>query len=363
MGPTAIRNRPSGPPSIRDARDRGEQADRGKSPLDEGLMSDSRLIEAERRLQPKFIKWLIVGAFLLLTADRRSEWPDRQPLPDRMVALHLDPLFAGRDAGGGAAVSAWKMRADDPRFFGLSALTILPGGRLQALSDSGVLVTFARPGAATATTAWLSDLPDGPGYPTFKKGRDSESMILDSRTGQRLVAFEFRHSLWFYRADGSARSLPVRLPWAGWRVNNGIEAMVRESAGGPLLLIHEAGRHVFRMTGSPVPQALPLSGATGGIADAARLPDGRIVVAVREAGTLGLTNRLAWLEGVGGGYRLRNLATLPLGTFDNVEGLAAETRPGRGAVIWAVTDNDDWRRTLLLRIELDATKAPAGAGA
>jgi hypothetical protein len=325
-------------------------------------MSDSGLNKAEWRLQPRFIKWLFLGAFLLLVADRRSEWPDRQPMPDRVVPLRLEPVSVGRDAGSGVAVTgAWRMRADDPRLFGLSALTILPNGRLQALSDAGVLVTFARPGAGTL--ARFSDLPDGPGFPTFKKGRDSEAMLLDDDDGGRLVSFEFRHSLWHYAADGSARRLPVILPSAGWLVNSGIEAMVREFDGGPLLLIHESGRQVLRLTGSTKPEARALSGATGGIADATRLPDGRIVVAVREAGGLGLNNRLAWLERAGGGYRLRNFATLPLGPFDNVEGLAAEPRPGGGTVIWAVTDNDDWRRTLLLRIELDTTKAPAEAGA
>ena len=67
---------------------------------------------------------------------------------------------------------------------------------------------------------------------------------------------------------------------------------------------------------------LPLSSATGGVADAVRLPDGRILVAVREIGLTGLTNKLAWLARTRGGYRLRNFATLPLGAFDNVEGLA-----------------------------------------
>jgi hypothetical protein len=321
-------------------------------------MINPGLNEAEWRLQPRFIKWLIVGAFFLLVADRRNEWPDRQPLPERVVPLRLEPQKVGRDAGAGVAVTgAWRIRSDDPRLFGLSALTILPDRRLQALSDSGVLVTFSRPEASGR--ARFSDLPDGPGFPTFKKWRDSEAMLLDSDSRGRLVTFEFRHSLWHYGVDGSARRLPVLLPSAGWRVNSGIEAMVRESASGALLLIHESGRQVLRLTRSPIPEVRSLTGATGGIADATRLPDGRILVAVRDAGGLGLTNRLAWLERDGSGYRLRNFATLPLGPFDNVEGLAAEPRPGGGTVIWAVTDNDDWRRTLLLRLELDTTKAPA----
>ena len=84
---------------------------------------------------------------------------------------------------------------------------------------------------------------------------------------------------------------------------------------------------------------------------------------MREIGLLGLTNKLAWLERSRRGYRLRNFATLRLGPLDNVEGLAVEPGAGGRTILWAVTDNDGWRRTLLIRLELNARKAPAEAGA
>ena len=99
------------------------------------------------------------------------------------------------------------------------------------------------------------------------------------------------------------------------------------------------------------------------MADGVRLTDGRIVVAVREIGLAGLTNRLAWLERTRAGYRLRNFAALPLGPADNIDGLAAEVGPDGGTILWAVTDNDGWRRTALLRLTLDTAKAPTEAGA
>jgi hypothetical protein len=46
-----------------------------------------------------------------------------------------------------------------------------------------------------------------------------------------------------------------------------------------------------------------------------------------------------------------------------VEGLAAEVGSDGRTILWAVTDNDGWRRTLLLRMTLDTTKAPAKTGA
>jgi hypothetical protein len=325
-------------------------------------MSDSQLNHPERRWQPLFIKLLISGAFLLLLArDARSGLPDRRPLPERIAVLRLERLDVPRASGGVTVTGAWRLTSDDERVMGLSALAVLPGERLQALSDSGVLVTFAKPGGSSR--AMVSDLPDGPGYPTFKKFRDSEAMVVDPDGGDRLIAFENQHSLWRYESNGRAAAMPVALPSARWKRNTGIEAMVADPGDGGLLLLHEGGSQVLRVTPSRPTQALPLEGASGGIADAVRLPDGRVVVAVREIGLLGLTNRLAWLERVDTGYHLRNFASLPLGMLDNVEGLAVERAPNGGTLLWAITDNDGWRRTLLLRMELDTTKAPAGAGA
>ncbi|UUR07428.1 esterase-like activity of phytase family protein [Sphingomonas glaciei] len=305
---------------------------------------------------------LILGAFLLFASDTPSSLPNRTPRPARIATLHLEPVSFEPTAGA-RITDAWTLTSDDNRMAGLSALAVLPDGRLQALSDSGALVTFARPSRSADATALVEELPGGPGYPTFKKYRDSEAMIVDRDGRGQFVAFENQHSLWRYESDGRATRLPLRLPAKRWKRNTGIEAMVVDPADGNLLLLHEGGRELFRVGRSATPSALPLAGATGGIADAVRLPDGRIVVAVREIGLLGLSNRLAWLEPTAGGYRLRNFATLPLGPLDNIEGLAAEPVAGGGTLLWAVTDNDAWRRTLLLRIELDTTKAPAEAGA
>ena len=326
-------------------------------------MLDSWLNHAERRLQRLFSMLLILGGFLLLASDRPAALPDRQPRPDRIAGLSLEPLPVRSPTGEGLTVTgSWTLTSDDRRVAGLSALAVLPDGRLQALSDSGALVTFAKPGGR-GTSASVSELPDGPGYPTFKKYRDSEAMLVSPDGRGRLVAFENQHSLWRYGSAGEASRLPVPLPSARWRKNTGIEAMVADPSDGSLLLLHEGGRELLKLGRSPVPALLPLTGASGGIADAVRLPHGRMVVAVREIGLSGLTNRLAWLERSGAGYRLRNFAALPLGPFDNVEGLAAERMPDGRTLLWAITDSDGWRRTLLLRMTLDTTKAPAEAGA
>ena len=303
---------------------------------------------AEWRLQPRFIKWLILLVFLALANDSRPEWPDRVPLPFARAAVRYALLDIGGDAGGGVRITgAWQVTAGDPRMGGLSGLAVTGSRTLVAVTDSGVLVDLPEPGFGH--TARVRDLPSGPGPATFKKYRDSEAMLVDPDGLGRSVTFENRHSLWRFERDGG--SFAFRLPSRGWATNKGIEAMVEESSTRALLLLPEAGNQLWRFAG-PAGKSYPLTGTTGGIADAARLPDGRIVVAVREVGLLGLSNRLAWLERSGGAYRLRNFATLPLGPLDNVEGLAAEPRPGGGAILWAVTDNDGWRRTLLLRMEI-----------
>ncbi|MCW3797949.1 esterase-like activity of phytase family protein [Sphingomonas sp. BN140010] len=300
---------------------------------------------------------LICLCFLVLARDVREQAPDRVPEAARLAGIRFQPLaLTGGSGGEVRLVGAWKVSADDPRLAGLSALAVQPGGLL-ALADSGWLVDLPRPGAGAV--ARFRDLPAGPGPGTFKKNRDSEAL---AATGDGWwVTFEYRHSLWRFTPDwGSGRQL-ASLRRFHWPVNMGVEAIVR-TADGRWLLLPENGRYVLEATGTGL-RRRTITGATGGIADATRLPDGRVVVAVREIGW-GIANRLAWLEAAGADFRLRPFARLPLGWLDNVEGLAAEPLPGGRTRLWAITDNDGWRRTLLLELEVSAPRGrrnPAGA--
>jgi hypothetical protein len=311
---------------------------------------------------------LLSLAFLTigLGSDEAVERPDRTPLPPRMAAVRFLPQAAERPTGALPLRGLWRVQIADPRVGGLSGLAVLPSGRLLAVTDNGALVDLPKPGSAGP--AAIRDLLDGPGWPTFKKYRDSEALLLvrDRRSGREVlwVPFEFRHALYLFDRQGRSAG-GRRLPPLGWSPNRGIEASTLLDDG-RLLLLAENGRDV--LVGRPDRlERRSLTGATGGIADAVRLPDGRILVAVREIG-LGLTNRLAWLEPDGGDYRLRPWATLPLGRLHNVEGLAAEPLAGGGTRIWAVTDNDfsERRPTLLMTFDLpprpNAQRAPARGG-
>lgn len=310
---------------------------------------------AERHGQRWFTRAASWGLVLLCTlplaADRRTKGPDRTAMAPRVASVRFDRIESDVDIQAGLRLTgAWRVRVGDSRFAGLSALAVSPDGLL-ALADSGWLIDLPRPGEGA--TARLRDLPAGPGPPNFKKNRDSEALAADP-TGW-WVTFEFRHSLWHFAPDWRSGREVASFRHLGWRVNTGVEAIVRLDDG-RLLLISESGRFVLEGTPGRGFERRSLTGATGGVADAARLPDGRIVVAVREVGW-GLVNRLAWLERSGRGYRLRPFATVQLGPFDNIEGLAAEPLPGGGTRLWAVTDNDGWRRNLLLEMELPASGA------
>jgi len=322
-------------------------------------MAELRLNKAEHRGQPSFRKLvtlcLTMALSLPLARDQRTKLPDRTPLPARVAAVRYHPLSlpAARLAPLRLR-GAWRVQVDDRRFAGLSALVADRRG-LTALSDWGEVIRLPRPGEGS--TVLLRDLPQGPGPPTFKKYRDSESLAAGANGWW--VTFEYRHSLWHYSPNWRAGREVASFRRFRWPVNSGVEAVVRTSAG-RWLLIPESGRFVMEPTAGGFGR-WPLSGARGGIADATRLPDGRIVVAVRQIGW-GIVNRLAWLERAGKGFRLRPFATLPLGLFDNVEGLAAEPLPAGATRLWAVTDNDGWRRTLLLQMELPAPGKRERAG-
>jgi len=307
----------------------------------------------------RFARLAVLASFLLLPGDGAPEFPDRRPRPNAIAPLIVTALALKPDSTLGPLRlrGSWTLDSPDPRFFGLSAL-VIDQGALIAQSDSGTLLRIPRPGQGSVVA--LHELPAGPGYPTFKKYRDSES-LLRAAGGGWFVTFEYRDSLWHYDRDFRHGSRVADLSAMHWPRNEGVEA-IAGAPGGGLLLIPETGRGILLLRGGKA-TLLNLAGRTGGVAEAVTLPDGRIIVAVRELG-LGITNRLAWLVPDGLGYRLVPFARLPLGWTDNVEGLAAEALPGGAARLWAVTDNDGWRRTVLLELELPSTtKAPARAGA
>jgi hypothetical protein len=318
-------------------------------------MRDSRSIEAECGVQPRFSKIAPLAIMLpplcvLLFAWLLALTPDRRELGPRTAGIELEPVRL--DAAGFAPLrlaGAWTLTSDDPRLGGVSALAV-DQGRLLAITDSGVLVRMSKPGSRQPS-ALLGELPDGPGDARFKRHRDSEALVRDPVGRGWWVGFEKRHELWLYDRIFSRALQRIELPAEEWGTNSGIEAL---AADGPdLLAFPEPGRSVLRIRGSRAVE-MPLNGREGPVSEAANLPDGGVVLIERRLTWRGFRSALVMLERDGDGYRATVRFPLPLGPIDNPEALAVEPLAGGALRLWLATDDNYQRpqRTLLVALEL-----------
>ena len=102
--------------------------------------------------------------------------------------------------------------------------------------------------------------PDGPGSGRFKRNRDSEALVRDSLGRGWWVAFENRHQLWLFDPSFGRALQRIDLGRRGWAANRGIEGLATD--GDALLLLHEDGGHLLRVTGTRA-RSLPIAGARG----------------------------------------------------------------------------------------------------
>lgn len=295
---------------------------------------------------------LLVAGLVIGARYAMSGLPDRTPRAEAVTAVIFTPVRLGAD-GASLGIAAWRIESREPRLGGLSALAV-DGGELVALSDSGVVVRMPRPGSATSSASFR-DLPGGPGQPNRKSRRDSEALARLA-DGDWLVAFENRDQIWRYDAAFRSGRRVVLFSDQGWPTNRGIEAMALDRDGG--LLVIPEGRGLLVAVGDRV-ETRPLASGGWAASDAARLPDGRIMLLLRRITVSGFRNAIGELVRGKAGWRIAVRAELPLGPLDNAEGLAAEPLPAGGTRLWIVTDNDfaGYRRTLLLAVDLPAHRA------
>lgn len=320
---------------------------------------------------------LALLAVLVLLAT--IAWPGPRRLPqgagDAMLQVTPIPLDATaparRDVGRLRFLGGWALASADGRFGGLSGLHV-ENGEVLAVSDAGMVIRFALPGAgqgAAAVPVQFAPLIEGPGPHQRRSSRDSEAMLVDG--GRLWIAYEGHNMVWRYdraslRALSAARPGPMRR----WPGNSGPEAMVR-LADGRFLLLSEG-----RDDGQPYSEAVLFAGdaAVPGtpaarlryrrppgyrVTDAALLPDGRVLILNRRLAWLRFSAKLAVADvsrlAAGGMIAPEEVATLeaPL-AIDNYEGLAVTREAGR-TIVWLVTDDDFmriFRRTLLMKFEL-----------
>ena len=165
------------------------------------------------------------------------------------------------------------------------------------------------------------------------------------------VAFENRDELWLYDPTFSRALQRISLGKRKWRVNNGIEGAVAE--GESLLLLHEGGNNLIRVTGTRA-RLLPIAGAAARLSDAVDVGGGQMLIVERRLTPLGFRNALVLLMRTRDGYRLGRRYELPLGARDNVEAAAVERLPGGERRLWLMTDDNfhDRMRTLLIALDL-----------
>ncbi len=319
-------------------------------------MPDSRLKQAERRLQllfskSSFFSGLLVAGLVIGARCAMGYLPDREAQADAVAAVTFTPVRLNSDGGPLRIAGAWRVESSERRLGGLSALAV-DGSELLALSDSGVVIRMPKPGGARST-AHFRDLPDGPGDPRRKSRRDSEALARLA-DGDWLVAFENRNQIWRYDPAFRSGRRVVRFANQGWATNRGIEAMAVDRDGGVLAIPEGRGLLIAVRDGV---ETRPLASEGWTVSDAARMPGGRLLVLLRRITIAGFRNAIGELEPSATGWRIAVRAELPLGPLDNAEGLAAEPLPAGGTRLWIVSDDDfaGYRRTLLLAVDLAAS--------
>ncbi|HEY0011461.1 MAG TPA: esterase-like activity of phytase family protein [Allosphingosinicella sp.] len=320
------------------------------------------------------IATLLASAFLLAT----FAWPDETPPSPRPAdtVMHAEPVPLDRADPGrrrlGALVflEGWRLRSDDVRLGGISAMHV-EDGQVLALSDAGSLFRFPVPRAAGTLPLNIGRVAGGPGTGRRKSDRDGESMVV---AGADLwVAWEGRNAIWRYRrSDWAPVAASVPKAMERWPSMRGPEGMTRLADG--RFLVFGEGRTAADGTtplllfeGDPaVPgtRIVPLRyrpPAGYSPTDAGLLPDGRILV---------LNRRFRWLSGfaailsvaelpsrsrAGSVLEPRELAAFSGSiTSDNLEALSV-TREGSRTIVWIASDDNytpilQW--TLLLKFAL-----------
>ena len=303
-------------------------------------MREEWLNDTERSVQPSFrFRALAVLLILLIVGICAWAWdegPNRFPGPPRTVALRAEPIAI--DPAGVAPLrlaGSWRLTADDRRFGGLSALAI-DGGRLLAMTDSGVTFRFAPPGQGDGQVA-IADVGDGPGSPLLKQNRDSEALARDPEGRGWWVGYEGRNIVWLYDRGFHRRLGSIEFGKKHWPRNVGIEAMLADP--GHLILLPEGGGERVDVAQGEA-RSSPLRGTDSRISDTARLADGTVLVLLREVGLTGCRTALGVLTKDDGGWTITRRVPLDLGRFANAEGLAVQPL-GHGATrLWIVTDDN-----------------------
>ena len=293
----------------------------------------------------------------------RSE-PPQAPAGDLAAVPVTAPSATGTQ--GWALGGLWHLTSSDPQFGGFSALLDLGEGRFAAFSDRGWRLDFSPPGALPQPPRLARVFPDEALHHRFF---DIEAAVHDPATGMLWLASENDHAIHRFGSDGTPAGRRDLGDEVDWTSNSGIEAMVRLEDG-RFVILPEGQREGLIFASDPVeggkPERFAIKVPEKGyeITDAARLPDGRLLVVLRK---LEWPSRRAWppfasllaigaVPEAGGVFApqitLRLEGVLPR---ENYEGLALRERSDGRVDVWIISDDNlsVFQRTLLAKLVFD----------
>lgn len=265
-----------------------------------------------------------------------------------------------------AIAGIWQYEAKGLEVGGFSGLVALKSATLRAFSDRGYRFTISQ--------------PDGPQHhrkvtrQMVQQGLENELWDIEAATrdpvsGTYWIGFENTHAIHRFTVRGKPDGVRLLADEVDWSTNSGIEAMVRLDDG-RFVVLPEGQPRGLLFAADPVAggKARPfaiVSPADGfEITDAAQLPDGRLLVLMRQ---LVWPSRSAWppfasllaigaVPVAGGTFApkitLRLEAVLPP---ENYEGLTLRPRADGRLDVWVIADNNFsvFQRNLLAKLVFD----------
>ncbi len=295
----------------------------------------------------------------------------------RAIPLELNPRNAAETRLGDLTfVSGFELSSSDPRFGGLSGLSIEQDGSvLYAVSDHGYWISarllHSPSGALTGFESWdIGPLLTPEGEPVSGALTDAEALSRD-RDGSFVVAFEQLHRLWRYPSPpaafrSAARVIAIPADIAKAPANGGMEA-VTVLPDGRLLIITEQYKN-------------PDGSLKGWLIDRGDFSEVSYVgspgyrptdiTAMANGDVLLLETTLTWAyswscrivrlarESLSPGARVRGekIAQIdPPRAVDNFEGIAVREGPNSSLFVYLVSDDNyhPLERTILLQFRLD----------
>ena len=293
----------------------------------------------------------------------------------QLTAIDLDPNHPERkEFGRLTLLSAYELRSKDPRFGGLSGLTIGADGRLYFVSDVGYWVSAKMILDSEAKLLDLYDWVIQPilsttGAPVTDPLHDAEALAR-APDGSFMVGFEKFHRIWRYPPPpltDHSLPVPVSIPAEVQKApsNGGLEGIAIFSDGRLLALTEEfqnpdgsfkgwltQGERFFELSYLPSEDFR--------VTDCAALSHGDVIVLERRYVPFGiLSARLKLVRGetVQPGAKLLGEELLQLEyplNVDNFEGVAVQEDPSNGTIIYLVSDDNynPFQRTLLFQFRL-----------